>query len=125
MKKASLVCRKELLAPFAKLLEDMEAEVRVATATSLSGFSRHLTEKAIITSIVPLVKVAAQDSTPFVRAAVASAVLELAPILGKQNTIDYLLEIFLLLLRDQFPEVRPAVLPFINRNIAFVTSKKK
>jgi len=42
----------------------------------------------------------------FVRAALAGVVMELAPQLGKQPTIDHLLPVFLALLKDPFPDVR-------------------
>jgi hypothetical protein len=41
-----------------------------------------------------------------VRAALAGVVMELAPQLGKQPTIDHLLPVFLALLKDPFPDVR-------------------
>lgn len=46
------------------------------------------------------------DTSQYVRAALAGVVMELAPILGKQSTIDQLVPVFLTLLKDQFPEVR-------------------
>ena len=48
----------------------------------------------------------ANDSSQFVRAALAGVVMELAPQLGKQPTIDHLLPVFLALLKDPFPDVR-------------------
>jgi serine/threonine-protein phosphatase 2A regulatory subunit A len=59
-----------------------------------------------VTSIVPCVKELAIDSSQFVRAALAAVVMELAPLMGKQPTIDHLLPIFLSLLKDAFPDVR-------------------
>lgn len=48
----------------------------------------------------------ANDSSQFVRAALAGVVMELAPQLGKQPTIEHLLPVFLALLKDPFPDVR-------------------
>lgn len=48
----------------------------------------------------------ANDSSQFVRAALAGVVMELAPQLGKQATIEHLLPVFLALLKDPFPDVR-------------------
>ena len=56
--------------------------------------------------MAPCVKELANDSSQFVRAALAGVVMELAPQLGKQPTIDHLLPVFLALLRDPFPDVR-------------------
>lgn len=40
------------------------------------------------------------------RSALASVVMELAPVLGKDATIEHLLPVFLSLLKDDFPDVR-------------------
>jgi serine/threonine-protein phosphatase 2A regulatory subunit A len=56
--------------------------------------------------IVPRVKELANDSSQFVRAALAGVVMELAPQLGKQPTIEHLVPVFLNLLRDPYPDVR-------------------
>lgn len=60
----------------------------------------------ILKEVLPCVKELAADSSQFVRAALAGLVMELAPILGKQATIDQLLPVFLSLLKDDFPDVR-------------------
>lgn len=56
--------------------------------------------------VAPCVKELANDTSQFVRAALAGVVMELAPQLGKQPTIDHLLPVFLALLKDPFPDVR-------------------
>lgn len=47
-----------------------------------------------------------QDSSQHVRAALANQISGLAPLLGKDPTIEHLLPLFLHLLKDDFPEVR-------------------
>ncbi|KAJ8445358.1 hypothetical protein Cgig2_010716 [Carnegiea gigantea] len=46
------------------------------------------------------------DSSQHVRSALASVIMGMAPILGKDATIEQLLPIFLSLLKDEFPDVR-------------------
>ena len=46
------------------------------------------------------------DSSQHVRAALATQIAGLAPLLGKEATIDQLLPLFLQLLKDEFPDVR-------------------
>lgn len=60
----------------------------------------------ILRDILPCIKELATDSSQFVRSALAGVVMELAPILGKQATINHLLPVFLSLLKDDFPDVR-------------------
>jgi serine/threonine-protein phosphatase 2A regulatory subunit A len=60
----------------------------------------------ILARIIPCVRELAQDSSQHVRAALANQVSGLAPLLGRDATIEHLLPLFLLLLKDEYPEVR-------------------
>jgi len=60
----------------------------------------------ILLRIVPCVRDLCQDTSQHVRAALATQISGLAPLLGKQPTIEHLLPLFLHLLKDEFPEVR-------------------
>ena len=60
----------------------------------------------VVSQIVPCVKVLAGDTSQYVRSALALVIMELAPLLGKQATIEHLLPLFLSLLKDEYPEVR-------------------
>ena len=60
----------------------------------------------VVSAILPCVKELAADSSQYVRSALASVVMELAPVLGKAATIEHLLPVFLSLLKDDFPDVR-------------------
>lgn len=80
--------------------------MRIAAAGKVSAFCKMLTTPLIISQIVPCVKELSNDSSQFVRAALAGVVLELAPQLGKQPTIEHLVPVFLSLLKDPYPDVR-------------------
>jgi serine/threonine-protein phosphatase 2A regulatory subunit A len=47
-----------------------------------------------------------QDASQHVRAALAKEISGVAPLLGREATIEHLLPLFLHLLKDDFPEVR-------------------
>ena len=70
------------------------------------GFSKLLEKEVILARIVPCVRDLSQDSSQHVRAALANHIAGLAPLLGKESTIEHLLPLFLHLLKDEFPEVR-------------------
>lgn len=55
---------------------------------------------------MPCVRDLCQDASQHVRAAVATQIAGLAPLLGKEATIEHLLPLFLHLLKDEFPDVR-------------------
>ena len=70
------------------------------------GFSKLLDKEVILARIVPHVRDLSQDTSQHVRAALANQINGLAPLLGKEATIEHLLPLFLHLLKDEFPEVR-------------------
>jgi serine/threonine-protein phosphatase 2A regulatory subunit A len=78
----------------------------VAAAGKVSAFSKLLAVQQIVPTILPCVNELANDSSQYVRAALAGVVMELAPVLGKQATIEHLVPIFLTLLKDSNPDVR-------------------
>jgi serine/threonine-protein phosphatase 2A regulatory subunit A len=65
-----------------------------------------LEPEVVIARIVPFVRDLCQDSSQHVRAALANQITGLAPLLGHGPTIDHLLQLFLHLLKDEFPDVR-------------------
>ncbi|KAH3667235.1 hypothetical protein OGAPHI_002884 [Ogataea philodendri] len=91
------------------LMKDNEAEVRKAIAKQLPGFCKLVGESdpsLVLNDIVPVVSQLSMDESETVRSALASEVTGLAPILGKEATIQHLLPIFVEMLKDEFSEVR-------------------
>jgi len=93
------------------LMKDNEAEVRKAISKQLPGFSKLINENdstntLVLKEIVPIVNQLSLDESENVRSALASEITCLAPILGKDLTIDYLLPIFVEMLKDEFSDVR-------------------
>lgn len=74
--------------------------------SSSLAFSKLVDKEVILTRIVPCVRDLSQDTSQHVRAALATQITGLAPLLGKDSTIEHLLPLFLQLLKDEFPEVR-------------------
>ncbi|KAI8027439.1 hypothetical protein LOK49_LG02G03956 [Camellia lanceoleosa] len=78
--------------------KESTAKTRDLTKTIAAAKSAHLeTAKS---------KELSSDSSQHVRSALASVMMGMAPILGKDATIEQLLPIFLSLLKDEFPDVR-------------------
>jgi serine/threonine-protein phosphatase 2A regulatory subunit A len=121
-----------LVPAYEKLLQDPEAEVRTAATFNLAHVAKckskvpslptlqnrpsHDTIEALDAGTGPRVSVAerlvkrvtslTEDDSEHVRAALAMVATELAPVLGKDATITYLVPPVLLLLRDAASEVR-------------------
>jgi serine/threonine-protein phosphatase 2A regulatory subunit A len=72
----------------------------------IAGFSKQVDRDTILTKILPCVRDLSADSSQHVRAALGTHIRGLAPLLGKDATIEHLLPLFLHLLKDEFPDVR-------------------
>ena len=101
----------QLIDPFISLTDDNEGEVRKAIAKQLPGFCKLLskypsTKGAILNKIIPVVNELSQDDQDNVRAALATTITDLSPIIEKQATTERLLPIFMNMLKDEFPDVR-------------------
>lgn len=108
------ITKTDLVPAFQYLLKDTEAEVRAAAATKVKEFCKNLggtgdttnQVSIIMTSILPYVKELVSDMNQHVKSALASDIMGLSPILGPHNTIEHLLPLFLIQLKDECPEVR-------------------
>ncbi|PNI40754.1 PPP2R1B isoform 9, partial [Pan troglodytes] len=92
------------------LLKDCEAEVRAAAAHKVKELGENLPiedrETIIMNQILPYIKELVSDTNQHVKSALASVIMGLSTILGKENTIEHLLPLFLAQLKDECPEVR-------------------
>lgn len=99
-----------LVTSFQALLKDQEAEVRAAAAARVRDFCQNLPkesqEQTIMRDILVHVKDLVSDANQQVKSALASVIMGLAPILGKEMTVKHLLPLFLTQLKDECPEVR-------------------
>jgi len=101
--------KKYLLPYFIKFLGDAEAEIKTNAATKLADYAILLDVDDIVGKVIPVIKPLASDPIQHVRAALASSILQLCPLIGKKYTNENILSIFLLLLRDEFSDVRLAL----------------
>ncbi|CAB1348505.1 unnamed protein product [Coregonus sp. 'balchen'] len=104
------ITKNDLVPAFQNLLKDCEAEVRSAAAKKVKEFCENLPEDSretiIMTHILPCVKELVSDTSQHVKSALASVIMGLSTILGKDNTVEHLLPLFLAQLKDECPEVR-------------------
>ena len=104
------ITKTDLVPAFQSLLKDCEAEVRAAAAHKVKDFCLNLDksvqEQVIMTQLLPCVKELVTDGNQHVKSALASVIMGLSPILGKNNTIEHLLPLFLSQLKDECPDVR-------------------
>ncbi|GKB52329.1 serine/threonine-protein phosphatase 2A 65 kDa regulatory subunit A beta isoform-like protein [Tanacetum coccineum] len=97
--------RTDFVPAYVRLLRDNEAEVRIAAAGKVTKFSRILGLELAIQHILPCVKELSSYLSQHVRSALASVILGMDPVLGKDASIEQLLPIFLSLMNDEFPEM--------------------
>ncbi|OAY84772.1 Serine/threonine-protein phosphatase 2A 65 kDa regulatory subunit A beta isoform [Ananas comosus] len=91
------------------LMPDQDS-VRLLAVEGCAALGKLLEPQDCIAHILPVIVNFSQelssDSSQHVRSALASVIMGMAPILGKDATIERLLPIFLSLLKDEFPDVR-------------------
>ena len=79
----------DLVSAFQNLLKDVEAEVRAAAAQKVRDFCQILSpeyqETIIMHNILPCVRELVSDSNQHVKSALASVIMGLSPIFGKQK----------------------------------------
>merc|ERR1719158_2270593 len=80
----------------------MIAAARIAVAAAFNPTKEFL--EALMPAIEKLTM--PREQSQHVRASLAGSVLSLTPIFGAKLTVDYLINIFLHLIRDESPEVR-------------------
>uniref|UniRef100_A0A4W2CFQ3 Uncharacterized protein n=1 Tax=Bos indicus x Bos taurus TaxID=30522 RepID=A0A4W2CFQ3_BOBOX len=104
------ITKTDLVPAFQNLMKDCEAEVRAAASHKVKEFCENLSadcrENVIMTQILPCIKELVSDANQHVKSALASVIMGLSPILGKDSTIEHLLPLFLAQLKDECPEVR-------------------
>jgi serine/threonine-protein phosphatase 2A regulatory subunit A len=86
-------------------LKDPEAEVRAAACTRLKDFCTNLGPDyqvdSILTQIMPCIQQLVADASQHVKTALAAVIMGLSPLVGKDNTIEHLLPLFLTQLKDE------------------------
>ncbi|XP_062915844.1 serine/threonine-protein phosphatase 2A 65 kDa regulatory subunit A alpha isoform-like [Mobula hypostoma] len=99
------IAENDLVPAFQNLLKDCEAEVRAAGANKVKDFCENLPvdcrETVIISHILPYVKELVSDTNQHVKSALASVIMGLSTILGKDSTVEHLLPLFLAQLKDK------------------------
>lgn len=104
------VSKSELVPMLVRLLQDPEAEVRTQAGLRLPDIGVNMTsadrQVVLTTNILPHVTQLCADTSQHVRAAVASVLVSLCPVLGKEGTVQHLIPLFVRLLKDEQSEVR-------------------
>ena len=85
------ITKNDLVTAYCSLLKDPEAEVRAAAASKLKDFCNNLPtdtrEQLIMSQILPCVKDLVGDMNQHVKSALASVIMGLSPILGKDKYV--------------------------------------
>ncbi len=86
------ITKADLVQAFQSLLKDTEAEVRAAAATKVKDFCQNLDpsqrETIIMNNILTYVKDLVADPNQHVKTALASVIMGLSPILGKNKWVS-------------------------------------
>ena len=87
------ITKADLVAAFQSLLKDSEAEVRAAAANKVKDFCQNFDpsqrESIIMNNILSYVKELVADPNQHVKTALASVIMGLSPILGKNKYVVF------------------------------------
>lgn len=99
------ISNSSLAGAFEGLLNDTEAEVRGAAAAAIVSVSTSIKPDTVITLIIPAASRLCGDMSEHVRCSIALVLNGLGPVIGRQASVQHLLPMLLLLLRDESAEV--------------------
>ena len=91
---------------FIRLLEDQEPEVRAVAISKIPGISKLIGVALSIEKLIPNVKQLVADSNKYARASLASIIIPFCYLLPHRIVTDHILQCILLILKDEFPNVR-------------------
>lgn len=104
------IARTELTPMLVRLLQDQEKEVRTQAALRVPTICKDLDladrQTIINTNVIRHVTDLCSDQSQHVRVAMASVLLDLGPVLGKEKSIETLVPLFIRLLKDDYFDVR-------------------
>jgi len=127
----SKTLRDEILPAFVSFLKDCDSEVRTIAAERTYALTKRLVNatediegvvdvvEIVVRDVLPVLKELVTDSCKFVRVALASNVVSLAPEIGEENTSEHLLDMVLILLKDEDSQVRLNVIASLD-SLSFV-----
>ena len=98
--------RDSMINYFIRLLEDQEPEVRAVAISKIPGISKLIGVALSIEKLIPNVKQLVADSNKYARASLASIIIPFCYLLPHRVVTDHILQCILLILKDQFPNVR-------------------
>mmetsp|Transcript_81622 Transcript_81622/g.141873 ORF Transcript_81622/g.141873 Transcript_81622/m.141873 type:complete len:596 (+) Transcript_81622:118-1905(+) len=101
-------CTTAIVPLYLRLLSDPEVEVRTIAAARIAAVAAVSPTKEFLEQLMPAIEklTLPREHSQHVRASLAGSILSLTPIFGSKLTVDYLINIFLVLIRDESPEVR-------------------
>jgi serine/threonine-protein phosphatase 2A regulatory subunit A len=111
----------KMIEAFLSLLKDNEAEVRGAAAQNLAKVAKLCPPSSVLPTFGRVIEDLASDANEHVREALASVIMALAPVVGKDQTMQQLLSSFIQLLRDENPQVRLAIVAQIGTADGVIT----
>lgn len=113
------LCKTELVPMIVRLLQDQEAEVRTQACFRLPDIGTILSDvdrKVVVsTNVLPNVHELCSDNSAHVRVAIASVLLSIAPVLGKEKTTESLIPLYIKLLKDEFSDVRLSIISRLDK----------
>jgi len=111
----AVTIRDSMINYFIRLLEDQEPEVRAVAISKIPGISKLIGVALSVEKLIPNVKQLVADSNKYARASLAAIIIPFCYLLPHRVVTEHIVHCILLILKDQFPNVRLHVIECICR----------
>lgn len=100
---------------FAKMFDDTEAEIRNVCCLRLESVAERIGKEELFDSVLIQLKKVEKDSVSYVRGALASTLLRICPLIGKNKTSEFVFPLFLNLIKDESHDIRLTIVKSLDR----------
>jgi serine/threonine-protein phosphatase 2A regulatory subunit A len=107
--------KQNLIEIFAGLVSDIEGETRNKCCDRLESMAELIGKTNNFDKILLELKKIEKDNTSYVRSSLASSLLRIAPLVGRNKTNDYIFPIFLNMINDENHDIRMILIKNLDR----------
>lgn len=100
---------------YAKMFDDTEGETRNVCCQKLEVIAEKIGKEDSIDKVLAQLKKLEKDNVSYVRAALASTILRICPLIGKNKTNEYVFPVFLNLIKDESHDIRMTLIKTLDR----------
>jgi serine/threonine-protein phosphatase 2A regulatory subunit A len=107
--------KNKIIEIYGQMFNDVEAEIRNLCCINLENMAENFGKEEVFVNVLKQLNKIEKDSACYVRSSLASTILRICPLIGKQNTSEYIFPVFLNLIKDETHEIRLTLIKSLDR----------